>query len=558
MNQKSDKNITLIVVFAIVIFFLYEWLFLHLYWFIKGHTVIEAFFQKDFPDLLSIPQYDSKSVLLGAVTYILGVGAIKALTPNTRLEDAYGSASFGSIRSLRRKYEQKNRPNEYRIRNSDNILLSKHMRMGIDGYKTQRNTNNLVVAASGAGKTRSFAIPNMMQMCSSYVVLDPKGEIYEMTSDMMKANDYKVKLLDLVNLKDSMCYNPFFYVRSEQDVLTVINNYVSATDPEDKKSNDPFWEKAEVMMLYAISFLVFEIGEEHEKNMNTVIKLVGKVEVLENEVLGDAYASELDYVFHKVHAENPDSLAYKYFRDFRELAPDKTARTILLTIAVRLSPFNIPEIKRIVSKDEMDIAELGMRKQVLYLKIPDGNPTFYFLVSMMYYQLFQELYYQSDYVLKKRLPNHVHVIMDEFANIKVPDNMLEILGACRSRNIGVSVIVQSLSQLMDKFKKNNGWQTAIANCDQFVFLGGHDDKTCEYISKRLGKATVNTRTTSTTRSKQGSSSRNFQQVARDLMTMDEVQSLDRGKSIVFIAGEKGVIDSKYDLTKHPRYKELNT
>ncbi|MGB4610995.1 MAG: type IV secretory system conjugative DNA transfer family protein [Saccharofermentanales bacterium] len=492
--------------------------------------------------------FNLKYWLIGSSIYFFIVALIVLSNRNLRHTDGYGSASWGNIKNINAQFKDKIEDN--------NIILSNKLRMGIDGYKTQRNCNVMVVGGSGSGKTRGYVKPNLMQLNTSYIVLDPKGEILRSTGTMLKKNGYKIRVLDLYDMDKSNGYNPFKYLRKPQDVLTLANNYISNTTPKDSKSSDPFWEKAETMLLYALMFLLYEGGKPEEQNFGMLTKLLGEIDVLEDSARGHAKVSAIDDLF-AWHGENyPDSLAVRYFKDFRDKAPGRTARTILLTVAVRMAPFYLKEVQSLLRNDEMEFEQLGRRKQAIFCVIPDSDTTFNFIVSMLYTQCFQELYHISDRVLRDRLPVPVHFIMDEFANVKIPENFPELLSTMRSRQIFCSIILQNISQLKEIFGDKE-WESIVGNCDEFIYLGGNEQSTHEYISNLLGKETINVSTDSLTRSRQGSTSKNYQQTGRELLTVSEVRELQRTLSLIFVSGSKPVMDRKYNLEKHKRFEQLS-
>lgn len=485
--------------------------------------------------------------IIGSLIYLFIISLIILSNRNIRHADGYGSAKWGFVKDLNRKFRDKN--------NDLNIILSDKLRMGIDGYKTQRNCNVMVVGGSGAGKTRGYVKPNLMQLNTSYIVLDPKGEILRSTGTMLKQNNYEIRVLNLYDMKKSNGYNPFRYLRNPQDVLTLANNYISNTTPKDSKSSDPFWEKAEIMLLYALMFLLYEGGKPEEQNFGMLVKLLGEIAVIENQRAGEQQLEAIDELF-KWHGERyKDSLATRYFKDFRDKAPGRTARTILLTVAVRMAPFYLPEVQSLMKQDEMDFDQLGKRKQAIFCVIPDSDTTFNFIVSMLYTQGFQELYHFADRVICDRLTVPVNFLMDEFANVKIPENFPELLSTMRSRNVFCSIILQNISQLKEIFGDKE-WESIVGNCDELVYLGGNEQSTHEYVSTLLGKETINVSTDSVTKSRQGSMSINYQQVGRELLTPSEVRELPRDYSIIFVSGEKPIIDKKYNLEKHKRFKQL--
>lgn len=481
-----------------------------------------------------------KTIAIFLLIYGLGIGIFYAMKRNYRKGEEHGSAKWGDPKQLCRKYADKNKP--------DNILLSQNVRIGLDGRKHRRNLNVMVVGGSGSGKTRFYAKPNVMQCNTSFVVLDPKGEILRDTGNLLKQQGYELRILDLIHTERSHGYNPFTYLRDDKDVLKLVNNIVRNTTPKGAQSNDPFWERAETALMEALILYLVHDAPPHEQNFPMVMEMIGAADVREED---EEYASVLDELFERLEMRDPEHLAVKQYHIFK-LAAGKTAKSILISLGVRLEKFNLPQIASVVSHDELDFPTLGEKKVALFALIPDNDSSLNFIIGMLYTQLFQELYYLADHVYGGRLPVHVHCVMDEFANVALPDEFDKILSTMRSREISVSIILQNLAQLKALFEKQ--WESIVGNCDEFVYLGGNEQSTHEYISKLLGKATIDTNTYGQSKGRSGSYSTNWQITGRELYMPDEVRMLDNRYALLFIRGERAVQDGKYDILCHPNIK----
>ena len=478
-----------------------------------------------------------KTILIFLLIYGISVGVYFSTKHNYRKGEEHGSAKWGTPAILSRKYADKNK--------SHNVLLTKNTRIGLDGKKHRRNLNIMVVGGSGAGKTRFYAKPNIMQANTSFVVLDPKGEILRDTGNLLKEKGYEIRVLDLINTYRSHGYNPFAYLRDEKDVLKLVSNLVRNTTPKGASSNDPFWERAETALLEAlILYLIFEAPPE-EQNFPMVMEMINAAEVREED---EGYESVLDELFSRLEFRDPEHLAVKQYHIFK-LAAGKTGKSILISLGVRLEKFNLPQIASVVMHDELDLPSLGEKKVALFAVIPDNDSSLNYIIGMMYTQLFQELYYSADFIHHGSLPVHVHCVMDEFANVALPDEFDKLLATMRSREISVSIIIQNIAQLKALFEKQ--WESIIGNCDTFLYLGGNEDSTHELVSKKLGKETIDMNTYGQSKGRNGNYSTNWQISGRELMTPDEVRMLDNRFALLFIRGERAVQDEKYDILQHP-------
>ena len=433
------------------------------------------------------------TILVCTGAYVMALALHSAEQGRRRDGAEHGSAAWATPQQVNAQFCQK-----------QNKLLTRNVRLGLDTHKHRRSLNVLVIGGSGAAKTRSYVKPNILEANTNYVITDPKSEVLLATGGYLKSQGYDIRVLNLVNLAESDGYNPFRYIRDEKDALKLVNNLIQATTPKGSHESDPFWTKAETALLQ-------------------------------------------DLLFQAMEREKPDSVAVRQYKVFK-LAAGKTSKSILVSTAVRLAPFNLPQIKAITDHDDMDLYTLGEKKCALYAVIPDNDNTFNFLVSLLYSQAFQALYYSADQIHHGALPRHVHFVLDEFAAMPLPGFTRE-LATMRSRNISASTIIQNMAQIKELYK--DSWETIPGNSDTILYLGGNEASTHKYISEALGKATIDTRTHGQSKGRSGSWSTNFQMSGRELLTPDEVRALDNRYAILFIRGAKPVMDLKYDLTRHP-------
>lgn len=486
--------------------------------------------------------YTLKYMLVGLLLYGCGIALYYSSRENRRPGEEYGSARWGDPRALCRKYMDHQHKEA-------NIILTQRVRLGMDGYKTQRNMNILVIGGSGSGKTRYFCKPGLYSANCSYLVTDPKGELLKAAGGLLLSLGYEVRVFNLIDPEQSDCYNPFVYVREEKDVLSLIDNLIKNTTPRNASSNDPFWEKAEVALDSALMLYLIHEAPQDEQNFETMIYMMNFADVREED---EQYRSPLDMLFRALEEEQPTHVAVKQYKVFKQAA-GKTAKSILVTAAVRLAAFNIPQYAAMTSMDEMDFGSLGERKRAIFCVIPVNDSSMNYLVGMLYTQCFQELYRRADLKYNGRLPVPVRVLQDEWANVAQPESYPKILATCRSYNIGLNIIVQNVQQIKALYEKEH--ESIIGNCDTLLFLGGgNEPASLEFIVKLLGRETLATRTRGLTKGRNGSSTTNYQQTGRDLMTVDEVRKLDTNKAILFIRGEDPVIDRKYNLKRHPNIK----
>ena len=473
------------------------------------------------------------TILICLAAYGMAVLLYRTNQGRTRDGEEHGSAAWATPASVNAQFAQK-----------DSISLTQHVRLGLNTHKHRRSLNVLVIGGSGAAKTRSFVLPNILTANTNYVITDPKSEVLLATGGYLKEQGYDVRVLNLVNLEQSDGYNPFCYLRDEKDVLKLVNNLIQSTTPKGSHESDPFWTKAETALLQAIILMLFQEAPEYEQNFPMVMRVLEYAEVREED---EGHVSPLDLLFESIERRKPDSVAVRQYKVFK-LAAGKTAKSILVSTAVRLAPFNLPQIQALTDHDDMDLYTLGEKKVALYAVIPDNDNTFNFLVSLLYAQAFQALYYSADQIHHGPLPRHVRFVLDEFAAMPLPGFTRE-LATMRSRSISASVIIQNMAQIKELYK--DSWETIPGNCDTILYLGGNESSTHKYVSEMLGKATIDTKTHGQTKGKSGSYSTNFQMSGRELLTPDEVRKLDNRYALLFIRGASPVMDEKYDLMHHP-------
>lgn len=492
------------------------------------------------PDLLRWTAYTPRCILGALVCYGLAVTLYYSDHENRRPGEEYGSAKWGSARELNKQYADPN---------GKNVILTKHVSIGLDGYKHQRNLNILVVGGSGSGKTRFFCKPGIMSVNCSYLIVDPKGEMLRSTGYLLKDEGYDIKVFDLIHPRQSDGYNPFTYIRDDPDVLKLMDNLVKNTTPPKGASNDPFWEKAEIALDSALMlYLLYEAPAE-EQNFEMLMFMLECARVMEED---EQYQSPLDLLFQTLEERDPSHIAVREYKVYKQAA-GKTAKSILVTASVRLAAFIFPQYAAMMQTDEMDFASMGERKRAIFCVIPVNDGSMNYLVSMLLTQCFQHLYLRADERYNGRLPVPVRVIQDEWANVAQPDSYPKVLATCRSYNIGINIIVQNIQSIKALYKDE--WEGIIGNCDTLLFLGGGNEPTSlEFVSKLLGKETVHTRTRGQTKGRSGSSSVNYQQTGRDLMTPDEIRMLPADDALLFIRGEKPVRDKKYNIKKHPNVR----
>ena len=479
-----------------------------------------------------------KTVLVLLCVYGLSIGVFLSSRRSYRRGEEHGSAKWGNARAVNKKYRA--------IKPKENKIFTQNVRMGLDDRKHRRNLNTIVVGGSGAGKTRFYGKANLYQASTtSYLCLDCKGEMLRDTGYLLKQKGYEVRVLDLLNMEKSHCYNPFVYLRDDNDVQRLVTNLFKSTTPKGSQSNDPFWDTAASMLLLALVFYLKYEAPPDEQNFSMVMEMLRAADVREDM---DEYTSPLDELFERLEMRDPDHIAVKYYKDYHS-GSAKTLKSIQITLAARLEKFNLSSLAALTATDELDLPSLGEKKVALFALIPDNDTSFNFLVSILYTQLFQQLFYLADHKYGGSLPVPVHFLMDEFANVSLPDDFDKILSVMRSRRVFVSIILQNLAQLKTLFEKQ--WESIVGNCDEFLYLGGNEQSTHKYVSELLGKATIDTNTYGKSSGRNGNYSTNYQISGRELMTPDEVRMLDNRCALLFIRGELPIMDEKYDILKHP-------
>ena len=478
-----------------------------------------------------------KAVLVLLLCYGMGIGIYFSTRRNYRRREEHGSAKWGEARTVNKKYTQHPK--------SANKLMTQNVSIGLNAKKHRRNLNTLVCGGSGAGKTRFYCKPNLMQANTSFVILDPKGEIVRDVGKLLEAKGYEIKVLDLISMEKSHCYNPFVYLRSDNDIQRLVTNLFKSTTPKGSQSNDPFWDTAASMLLLALVFYLHYEAPEDEQNFAMVMEML-RAGAIEDEE--EPRPSPLDNLFSELEYENPEHIALKYYHSYHS-GSAKTLKSIQITLAARLEKFNLESLAALTTTDELELETLGEKKTALFALIPDNDTSFNFLVSLLYTQLFQQLFYSADHIHGGSLPIPVHFLMDEFANVSLPDDFDKILSVMRSRSVSVSIILQNLAQLKALFEKQ--WEGIVGNCDEFLYLGGNEQSTHKYVSELLGKSTIDTNTYGKSSGRSGNYSTNYQISGRELLTPDEVRMLDNQYAILFIRGERPVLDFKYDILKHP-------
>ena len=456
--------------------------------------------------------------------------------PNYRRREEHGSAKWGDVKAVDKKYRQEPMEN--------NRILTQNLSIGYNSREHRRNLNTLIVGGSGSGKTFHYAKPNLLMANTSFVCLDVKGEILRDTGNVLKENGYEIRVFDLINMEKSHGYNPFVYLDSDNDVQRLVTNLFKSTTPKGTQSQDPFWDTAASMLLLALIFYLKYEAPEEEQNFAMVMEMLCAGEVDEME---ESKPSALDALFAELERKQPCHIALKYYKAYRT-GSEKTLKSIQITLMSKLEKFNLDSLSFLTEVDELDLRSMGEKKVALFALIPDNDTSFNFLVSILYTQLFQQLFYVADHVYGGSLPVPVHFMMDEFANVALPDDFEKILSVMRSRNVSVSIILQNLSQLKALFEKQ--WESIVGNCDEFVYLGGNEQSTHKYVSELIGKETIDTNSFGKSDGMRGNFSTNYQLAGRELLTPDEVRMLDNRYAIVLIRGERPVMDVKYDILGH--------
>ncbi|MDE6626321.1 MAG: type IV secretory system conjugative DNA transfer family protein [Lachnospiraceae bacterium] len=494
-------------------------------------------------------EYTFKMISMALVIYAIAIVMYYTSQRNYMPGKEYGTSKLASIKQVNRMLADKD--------NSKNRILSQNVRMSLDTRHTGLNNNVLIVGGSGAGKTFYEVKPNLMQLNSSFICTDPKGEILRSEGEMLKKNGYNVKVINLLEMDKSDCYNPFSYIREETDVVKLITNLMSNTTPKGSTPADPFWEKAESMFLQALFYYVWLEEKPAKRNFASVLKLIGEAEVMEK-----GKPSPLDVRMKFLEETSPLGSSHPAVKQYNKCmrGAGDTVRSIIISANSRLATLENKQVLHLLSRDELNLAELGIgvngdgkTKTALFCVIPDSDKSYNYIIGMLYTQIFQELYYQADFNCGGRLPVHVTFMLDEFANVALPDDYCSLLSTMRSREISSVIIIQNLAQIKALFKDT--WETIPGNCDTLVYLGGNEQSTHKYISELLGKATIDKKTSGETKGRQGSSSRNYDVLGREIMTPDEVRKLDNKKCLLFIRGFDPILDDKYRTFGHPMFSQ---
>ena len=494
----------------------------------------------EYPFAIGWTAHTPKFMLIGLLLYGCAAALFLSTKENRRPGEEHGSARWGSPRQLCAKYRDKDP--------MQNTILTQNVRMGLNGKKHRRNLLQIVIGGSGAGKTRFFCKPNLMQANCSFLVTDPKGEMLRAVAPLLIQRGYVIKVFDLIDPANSDAFNPFPYIRDDKDAMKLVHNLIRNTTPKNASNNDPFWEKSEIALDTALILYLLHEAPPEEQNFEMVMYMIENGGARED---SDDFQSPLDLLFEALEEEDPSHIAVREYKIFKQAA-GKTAKSILLSAAVRLSAFILPQIVGITTQDDMELGLMGDRKQAVFAIIPDNDGTFNYLKGMLYTCAFQALYYQADKVHQGALPVPVRLMMDEFCNVSLPDDFGKLQATMRSRNIMSTIVLQNISALKALFKDD--WEGLMGNADTLIYLGGNEQSTHKYISEMLGKETLDTRNRSISKGSHGSSSTSYQQTGRELLTPDEVRAMDNAYAIVFIRGERPVIDKKYDILKHPNIK----
>ena len=551
--MKVDvKKLIILNIPYVIVFYMVDkvaWLYRHVNGDLAGMRLVNTFTNFKLAFQNPLPSFHPTDILIGiagalimkAVVYYRGKNAKKF-----RQGVEYGSARWGTPADIKPYVDEKD---------DNNIILTETERLTMSSRpknpKYARNKNILVVGGSGSGKTRFFVKPNIMQLHSSYCITDPKGTLLVECGNLLAKAKYQIKVLNLINFKKSMHYNPFMYIHSEKDILKLVNTIIANTKGEGDKSGEDFWVKAEKLYYQALIGYIWYEAPEDEMNFSTLLEMINASEAREDD---ENFKNAVDLMFDELAQREPDHFAVRQYAKYK-LAAGKTAKSILISCGARLAPFDIRELRDLMSYDELELDLLGDRKTALFIIIPDTDDTFNFVASIMYTQLFNLLCDRADDVYGGRLPVHVRCLLDEFANIGQIPNFDKLIATIRSREISASIILQSQSQLKAIYKDNA--DTIIGNCDTTLFLGGKETTTLKEMSEMLGKETIDLYNTSDTRGTNRSYGLNYQKTGKELMTKDELAVMDGGKCIMQLRGVRPFFSNKYDITKHKRYKYLS-
>lgn len=487
-----------------------------------------------------------KIVLIGTTIYALIGAAIYDSLKNTRSGEEHGSARWASVAEINKKYAAKEVVFPEAPKWMQDMILTNRARLGFDFYRHGKNGNTLIWGGPGTWKSRGYIIPNIMQMNCNLVVTDPKGELAKKCGDMLRKNGYRVIVFDVSNPEKSVCYNPFVYFRNDMDVLDFVNNFFSSQEQKNTQKMDQFWDDQAKNLMMAFCFLLYHEAPEEEQNMSTVLQLLHAAEVSDE----DGFMSPVDMIFAKLEKEKPGHIAVGYYKDYNK-GGAKTLQSIQSTLSSKLAYFNMEALQKLTITDDIDIRSFATQKTALFCVTPDSKASLNFLIGTLYQQMFQQLYDLADDVYDGPLPIHIRFLMDEFANIALPDDYQKILSTARSRNVSFAIVLQDKSQIEKIF--DTIYKTLMACCSEWLFLGSNEKETCEYFSALIGKETVMVKSTSTTHGMNASYTVQYTPTQRDLMTADEMRRKSNKLAILIIEGENALKDEKYNMKQHPNY-----
>lgn len=487
-----------------------------------------------------------KIVLIGTAIYALIGAAIYDSLKNTRLGEEHGSARWATVREINKKYAAKEVVFPEAPKWMQDMILTNRARLGFDFYRHGKNGNTLIWGGPGTWKSRGYIIPNLMQMNCNYVVTDPKGELAKKCGDMLRRMGYRVIVFDVSNPEKSVCYNPFVYFRNDMDVLDFVNNFFSSQEQKDSLKENQFWDDMAKNLMMAFCFLLYHEAPKEEQNMATVLQLLQAAEVSEE----DGFMSPVDMIFAKLEKEKPGHIAVGYYKSYHKGGP-KTLQSIQSTLSSKLAYFNMEALQKLTITDDIDIRSFATQKTALFCVTPDSKASLNFLIGTLYQQMFQQLYDLADNVYDGPLPIHIRFLLDEFANIALPDDYQKILSTARSRNISFAIVLQDKSQIEKIF--DTIYKTLMACCSEWLFLGSNEKETCEYFSALVGKETVMVRSTSISHGMNANYTVQYTPTQRDLMTADEMRRKSNKLAILIIEGENALKDEKYNMKKHPNY-----
>ncbi len=487
-----------------------------------------------------------KIALIGTIIYAFIGAAIYDSMKNTRYGEEHGSARWATVREINKKYAAKEVVFPEAPKWMQDMILTNRARLGFDFYRHGKNGNTLIWGGPGTWKSRGYIIPNLMQMNCNYVLTDPKGELAKKCGDMLKRMGYRVIVFDVSNPEKSVCYNPFVYFRNDMDVLDFVNNFFSSQEQKNTQKMDQFWDDQAKNLMMAFCFLLYHEAPKEEQNMAIVLQLLHAAEVSEE----DGFMSPVDMIFAKLEKEKPGHIAVGYYKDYHK-GGAKTLQSIQSTLSSKLAYFNMEALQKLTITDDIDIRSFATQKTALFCVTPDSKASLNFLIGTLYQQMFQQLYDLADNVYDGPLPIHIRFLLDEFANIALPDDYQKILSTARSRNISFAIVLQDKSQIEKIF--DTIYKTLMACCSEWLFLGSNEKETCEYFSALVGKETVMVKSTSTTHGMNASYTVQYTPTQRDLMTADEMRRKSNELAILIIEGENALKDEKYNMKKHPNY-----